>query len=50
MENKDLAVDAILTFYDKCLDNNDKYKKLVELYETMNVGQSIIFLNTKKTA
>merc|ERR1712159_525814 len=50
VENKDLGVSAILNFHQMCKDKEDKFEKLKELYASMSIGQSIIFVNTKNTA
>ena len=48
VENVNLAVDAIYQMYMDCASPQDKYQKLTELYGLMNVGQSIIFVNSRK--
>ncbi|CAD7936202.1 unnamed protein product [Amoebophrya sp. A120] len=50
VQNKDLAIDTILSFYQQCANNDEKYQALKEIYAHLNVGQSIIFMNSRKTA
>jgi len=50
VQNKDLAIDTILSFYQICRDEAEKYEALKEIYAHLNVGQSIIFMNSRKNA
>jgi len=49
VENVNLAVSAIQQMWLECRDDNVKYEMLKELYGCLNVGQSIIFVNSRKT-
>lgn len=50
VKNLDLSVDAIKQMYLRCRDREAKYAALKDLYSAMNVGQSIIFMNSRKGA
>merc|ERR1719171_1296501 len=50
VKNLDLSVDAIKQMYLRCRDKDAKFQALVDLYSAMNVGQSIIFVNSRKGA
>merc|ERR1719265_2955623 len=50
VENQNLAVDAIYQMYMQCGSDTEKYERLTELYGLMNVGQSIVFVNSRKQA
>eukprot|EP00392_Amoebophrya_sp_AT5.2_P000834 g836.t1 len=50
VKNEDLSIETILSFYQPCKDNDEKYQALKEIYAHLNVGQSIIFMNSRKTA
>ncbi|KAJ1863784.1 RNA helicase required for poly(A+) mRNA export [Coemansia sp. RSA 2703] len=46
----ELTVDGIKQFYMNCRDRDHKFEVLSMLYSLMTVGQSIIFVRTRKTA
>ncbi|KAJ2768750.1 RNA helicase required for poly(A+) mRNA export [Coemansia nantahalensis] len=46
----ELTVDGIKQFYVDCTDSDHKFVVLSQLYSLMTVGQSIIFVRTRKTA
>lgn len=43
LKKEELSVDAIQQLYMDCADEDAKFDVLVELYELMTIGQSIIF-------
>eukprot|EP00371_Babesia_bovis_P000561 XP_001609208.1 DEAD/DEAH box helicase [Babesia bovis T2Bo] len=45
-----LTLDCIEQRYMICVDDEDKFKKLAELYASMIIGQSVIFVNAKENA
>ncbi|KAI9293837.1 DEAD-domain-containing protein [Neoconidiobolus thromboides FSU 785] len=46
----ELSIDAIKQFYLDCNDNEERDSMLVDLYQLMTIGQSIIFVNSKRAA
>lgn len=50
VKKEDLILQHVQQFHVACRDNKEKLTKLKELYECMTVGQSVIFLNQRKTA
>lgn len=50
LKQEELSVEGIKQFYMDCKDVEHKYQVLVELYELMTVGQSIIFVHRRDTA
>jgi ATP-dependent RNA helicase DDX19/DBP5 len=43
LKKEELSVDGIKQFYLDCKGESHKYEVLVDLYELMTIGQSIIF-------
>lgn len=50
LKQEELSVEGIKQFYMDCDNLEHKFKVLVELYELMTVGQSIIFVHRRDTA
>jgi len=50
VKKEQLTVAAIHQLYMTCGNDWDKYEKLKELYASMTVGQSIVFVNERKKA
>ncbi|KAJ1606501.1 Dbp5p-like eIF4A-1-family RNA SFII helicase [Cryptosporidium canis] len=50
VKKEELTLDTIQQFYVICSDDADKLSFLSDLYACMSIGQSIIFVNTRKTA
>ncbi|KAJ1606022.1 Dbp5p-like eIF4A-1-family RNA SFII helicase [Cryptosporidium canis] len=50
VKKEELTLDTIQQFYVICNDDADKLSFLSDLYACMSIGQSIIFVNTRKTA
>jgi ATP-dependent RNA helicase DDX19/DBP5 len=50
VKTEELSLDNIHQFYMKAKDEANKFEILVNLYSIMDVGQSIIFVHTVKTA
>lgn len=50
IKREDLSLDAIKQFYMDCQGENNKYDVLTNIYGLLNIGQSIIFVHTVKTA
>ncbi|KAH7648269.1 Dbp5p-like eIF4A-family RNA SFII helicase [Cryptosporidium bovis] len=50
VKKEELTLNTIQQFYVICNDENDKLTFLSDLYSCMSIGQSIIFVNTRKTA
>ncbi|AFZ80564.1 DEAD box ATP-dependent RNA helicase family member protein [Theileria equi strain WA] len=50
VKREQLTLDCIDQRYMLCNDDEDKFKKLCEIYASMIVGQSVIFVNTKDSA
>ena len=45
-----LGVAAISQFYIPCKNDDEKYENLTNLYGCLNVGQSVIFVNSRNKA
>lgn len=50
LKQEELSVDAIKQFYMDCKSEDHKYEVLVELYNILTIGQSIIFCAKRETA
>lgn len=50
LKQEELSVDAIKQFYMDCKNEEHKYEVLVELYNILTIGQSIIFCAKRETA
>ncbi|EAK89607.1 Dbp5p-like eIF4A-1-family RNA SFII helicase [Cryptosporidium parvum Iowa II] len=50
VKKEELTLNTIQQFYVICNDDADKLSFLSDLYACMSIGQSIIFVNTRKTA
>lgn len=50
LKQEELNVDLIKQFYMDCRDEEHKYEVLVELYNLLTIGQSIIFCAKRETA
>ncbi|CAH7683417.1 P-loop containing nucleoside triphosphate hydrolase protein, partial [Phakopsora pachyrhizi] len=50
LKKEELTLEGIKQFYMDCNDSNHKYDVLVELYQLLTVGQSIIFTQERRTA
>ncbi|KAF7458812.1 DEAD/DEAH box helicase [Cryptosporidium felis] len=50
VKKEELTLSTIQQFFVVCNDENDKLSFLSDLYACMSIGQSIIFVNTRKTA
>ncbi|CAO1627883.1 unnamed protein product [Parajaminaea phylloscopi] len=50
LKQEELNVDLIKQFYMDCKDESHKYEVLVELYNLLTIGQSIIFCAKRETA
>ncbi|GAK66068.1 ATP-dependent RNA helicase DBP5 [Moesziomyces antarcticus] len=50
LKQEELSVEGIKQFYMDCRDENHKYEVLVELYNLLTIGQSIIFCAKRETA
>lgn len=50
LKQEELSVDAIKQFYMDCKNEDHKYEVLVELYNILTIGQSIIFCAKRETA
>jgi ATP-dependent RNA helicase DDX19/DBP5 len=50
LKQEELSVDAIRQFYMDCKSEDHKYEILVELYNLLTIGQSIIFCAKRETA
>lgn len=50
LKREELNVDLIKQFYMDCKDEAHKYEVLVELYNLLTIGQSIIFCAKRETA
>lgn len=50
VKKEELTLNTIQQFYVICNDDGDKLSFLSDLYACMSIGQSIIFVNTRKTA
>ncbi|KAK9171170.1 DEAD/DEAH box helicase family protein [Cryptosporidium meleagridis] len=50
VRKEELTLNTIQQFYVICNDDADKLSFLSDLYACMSIGQSIIFVNTRKTA
>jgi len=50
VRKEDLTLKNVNQFYMDCTDDNDKKLMLLELYSVLNIGQSIIFVNSKQKA
>jgi len=48
VKSAELTLDGIKQFFVETESDNDKFEVLTELYESMNVTQSVIFCNTRK--
>ncbi|PWN49299.1 ATP-dependent RNA helicase DBP5, partial [Violaceomyces palustris] len=50
LKQEELSVEAIKQFYMDCKNEDHKYEVLVELYNLLTIGQSIIFCAKRETA
>jgi len=50
LKKEELSVEGIKQFYMDCKDEDSKYEILVQIYNLLTVGQSIIFAKTRQTA
>lgn len=50
VKKTDLTVASVQQMYMRCENEHDKFAKLTKLYEAMNVGQSVIFVNQRRKA
>ncbi|KAM0755475.1 DEAD-domain-containing protein [Meredithblackwellia eburnea MCA 4105] len=50
LKREELSLDAIKQFFMDCSDENQKFEVLVELYNLLTIGQSIIFCQRRDTA
>ncbi|EAN33299.1 DEAD/DEAH box helicase family protein [Theileria parva strain Muguga] len=50
VKREQLTLDCIDQRYMICNDDEDKFNKLSEIYSSMIVGQSVIFVNSRETA
>mmetsp|Transcript_11108 Transcript_11108/g.20961 ORF Transcript_11108/g.20961 Transcript_11108/m.20961 type:complete len:550 (+) Transcript_11108:57-1706(+) len=50
VSKEQLTVGSIRQTYKVCVDEEDKYQQLTEIYGALDVGQSIIFFNSRKKA
>lgn len=50
LKQEELSVEAIKQFYMDCKSEDHKYEVLVELYNILTIGQSIIFCAKRETA
>ncbi|UVC49342.1 DEAD-box family RNA helicase [Theileria orientalis] len=50
VKREQLTLDCIDQRYMVCNDEDDKFNKLSEIYSSMIVGQSVIFVNSRETA
>ncbi|GAA6011134.1 hypothetical protein JCM8202_003910 [Rhodotorula sphaerocarpa] len=50
LKQEELSLDAIKQFFMDCNDEQHKYEVLVELYNLLTIGQSIIFVKRRDTA
>ncbi|CDR97874.1 DEAD/DEAH box helicase, putative [Babesia bigemina] len=50
VKRQQLTLDCIQQHYMVCSDDDDKFNKLCELYASMIIGQSVIFVNSRNTA
>lgn len=50
LKQEELSLDAIKQFFMDCNDEAHKYEVLVELYNLLTIGQSIIFVKKRDTA
>ncbi|SPC62761.1 probable DBP5 - RNA helicase [Ustilago sp. UG-2017b] len=50
LKQEELSVEGIKQFYMDCRDEDHKYEVLVELYNLLTIGQSIIFCAKRETA
>lgn len=50
IKKEELALSAVSQYYIKVQDEAEKLKMLTELYVYLQLGQSVIFVNTRKTA
>lgn len=50
VKHSELSLDGIQQFYMDCKRESAKYEVLTDLYGILNIGQSIIFVHTVKTA
>ncbi|KLO07630.1 DEAD-domain-containing protein [Schizopora paradoxa] len=50
LKKEELSVEGIKQFYMDCKDEESKYEILVQIYNLLTVGQSIIFAKTRTTA
>ncbi len=48
LAKNELNVDGIKQFYMDCKDEESKYQVLVDLYELLTIGQSIIFCKVSR--
>eukprot|EP01117_Protostelium_nocturnum_P018492 TRINITY_DN7745_c0_g1_i1.p1 TRINITY_DN7745_c0_g1~~TRINITY_DN7745_c0_g1_i1.p1 ORF type:complete len:504 (-),score=187.27 TRINITY_DN7745_c0_g1_i1:154-1638(-) len=50
LKKKNLTIDAIQQLYINCGSNDGKFKVLSDIFNFLTVGQTIIFVHTRKTA
>jgi len=50
VKNEDLGLNTILPFYQACCNFEEKFQVLQQIYSSMTVGQSLIFLNSRQKA
>jgi len=50
LKREELSVDGIKQFYMDCKDENHKIEVLTKIYGLLTIGQSIIFVRTRKSA
>jgi len=50
VKKEELTLTCVKQLYVNCESQWDKFDKLVNLYAAMNVGQSVVFVNRRKTA
>eukprot|EP00172_Hildenbrandia_rubra_P001211 Plantae.Rhodophyta-Hildenbrandia_rubra.ctg17640.p1 GENE.Plantae.Rhodophyta-Hildenbrandia_rubra.ctg17640~~Plantae.Rhodophyta-Hildenbrandia_rubra.ctg17640.p1 ORF type:complete len:469 (+),score=102.18 Plantae.Rhodophyta-Hildenbrandia_rubra.ctg17640:824-2230(+) len=50
IETKKLALDVIQQFYIDCKTGDGRFETLTDIYEELKIGQSIIFVQTRRSA
>lgn len=50
LKQEELNVQAIKQFFMDCDSEEDKFRVLLDIYQLLTIGQSIIFVSTRKTA
>jgi translation initiation factor 4A len=48
LEKKEVPVKGIKQFFIAMKDNSQKFGTLIQLYKNLEIGQCILFLNTKE--